>query len=45
MQGKTFVTIFPICENVHLTTDLGQIPYFMNKICGYDAKIVSLQKQ
>jgi glycosyltransferase involved in cell wall biosynthesis len=41
MRKKTFVTIFPICENVHLTTDLGQIPYFMYKMHGYDAKIAT----
>ena len=39
-MSKTFVTIFPICENVHLTKDLGQIPYFLNKIHGYNSKIV-----
>ena len=38
---KRFVTIFPICENVHLTKDLGQIPYFLHRIYGYDTKIVS----
>jgi len=41
MQKKTFVTIFPICENVHLTTDIGQIPFFMYKKYNYDSKIVS----
>jgi glycosyltransferase involved in cell wall biosynthesis len=40
-MSKTFVTIFPICENVHLTKDLGQIPYFLHKKYGYDSKIVS----
>lgn len=39
-MNKTFVTIFPDCENVHLTKDLGQIPYFMHKIYGFDSKIV-----
>jgi len=39
--GKRFVTIFPICENVHLTKDLGQIPYFLHKMYGYDSTIVS----
>jgi glycosyltransferase involved in cell wall biosynthesis len=38
--GKRFVTIFPICENVHLTKDLGQIPYFLHKMNGYDSTIV-----
>jgi L-malate glycosyltransferase len=40
-MSKTFVTIFPICENVHLTKDLGQIPYFLHKTHGFDSKIVS----
>jgi L-malate glycosyltransferase len=40
-MNKTFVTIFPICENVHLTKDLGQIPYFLHKTHGFDSKIVS----
>jgi glycosyltransferase involved in cell wall biosynthesis len=40
-MSRTFVTIFPICENVHLTKDLGQIPYFLHKKYGYDSKIVS----
>ncbi len=39
-MGKRFVTIFPICEDVHLTKDLGQIPYFLHKIYGYDSTIV-----
>ena len=39
-MGKRFVTIFPICENVHLTKDLGQIPYFLHKLHGYDSTIV-----
>lgn len=38
---KTFVTIFPICENVHLTTDIGQIPFFMHKNHGYESTIVA----
>src|ERR1700744_2775697 len=37
---KRFVTSFPICENVHLTKDLGQIPYFLYKKHGYDSSIV-----
>jgi hypothetical protein len=39
-MGKRFVTIFPICEDVHLTKDLGQIPYFLHKLHGFDSKIV-----
>ena len=34
------MTIFPICENVHLTKDLGQIPYFLHKLYGYNSSIV-----
>lgn len=37
---KKFVTIFPICENVHLTKDLGQIPYFFHKEHHYDSYMV-----
>ena len=40
MQEKKFVTIFPACENVHLTTEIGQIPYFMYKVYGYDSMLV-----
>lgn len=39
-MSKRFVTIFPICENVHLTKDIGQIPYFLHKLYGYKSKIV-----
>ena len=38
---KRFVTIFPICENIHLTKDLGQIPFFLHKTYGYKSSIVS----
>lgn len=38
---KKFVTIFPICENVHLTKDLGQIPFFLHKAYNYHSTIVS----
>lgn len=40
-MNKRFVTIFPICENVHLTKDLGQIPFFLHKKYGYNSSIVS----
>jgi glycosyltransferase involved in cell wall biosynthesis len=39
-MSKTFVTIFPFCENVHLTKDLGQIPFFLHKKFGYSSKVV-----
>lgn len=38
---RSFVTIFPICENVHLTKDLGQIQYFLHKTFKYNSSIVS----
>jgi hypothetical protein len=37
---KTFVTIFSGAENVHLTKDVGMIPYIMDKDYGYDTSIV-----
>jgi len=40
-MNNRFVTIFPICENVHLTKDLGQIPFFLHKTYGYNSSIVS----
>ena len=39
-MNKKFVTIFPICENVHLTKDLGQIPFFLKHNYNYDSSIV-----
>jgi len=35
----TITTLFPICENVHLTKDLGQIPFYMHKLYGYEGRI------
>lgn len=40
-MNKKFVTIFPICENVHLTKDLGQIPFFLHHVHQYNSSIVS----
>jgi glycosyltransferase involved in cell wall biosynthesis len=40
-MNKKFVTIFPNCENVHLTKDLGQIPYFMYAKHDYNARIAT----
>jgi glycosyltransferase involved in cell wall biosynthesis len=40
---RRFVTIFPICENVHLTKDLGQIPFFLHKTYHYNSAIVSYE--
>ena len=36
-----FVTLFPATENVHLTKDVGCIPYMLHKEYGYDSKIVT----
>lgn len=38
--SKTFVTLFPFCENSHLIKDIGQIPWFLNTLYGYDASVV-----
>lgn len=40
-MAKRFVTIFPFCEDVHLTKDVGQIPYFLYKLYGYDSSIIT----
>lgn len=37
---KNFVTLFPGTRNVHLTKDVGMIPYIMFKYYGYKSKIV-----
>ncbi len=39
-MSKTFVTIFEKLQNVHLTKDVGQIPYFMYKKFGYKSILV-----
>lgn len=39
-MSKKFVTLFPICENVHLTKDLGQIPFFLQRVGNFDSSIV-----
>lgn len=36
-----FVTFFPGCENIHLTKDVGMMPYIMYRDMGYDAVLVS----
>lgn len=40
-MARRITTLFPICENVHLTKDLGQIPYYMHKLYGYDGRVAS----
>lgn len=39
-RKKTFVTLFPAAENVHLTKDVGIIPYIMGRDYGYEASLV-----
>lgn len=36
---KTFVTLFPRCNNTELLKDVGMIPYHMHKIYGFDSFI------
>lgn len=38
-----FVTLFPECQNVHLTKDVGMIAYILNKYYQYDSTIVCYQ--
>ncbi len=35
-----WITYFPEIHNVHLTKDLGLLPYFMQEVAGYDAALV-----
>lgn len=37
---KTFVTLFPPAQNVHLLKDVGMIPFCMYRDYGYDATLV-----
>lgn len=39
-REKIFVTLFPAAENVHLTKDVGMIPYIMGRDYGYEASLV-----
>jgi glycosyltransferase involved in cell wall biosynthesis len=38
--GRTFVTFFPNCENVHLTKDVGMMGYILHRDFGYDSYII-----
>lgn len=40
---KTFVTIFPRTENIHLTKDVGAIPYTFHRHLGYDSTLVCIK--
>lgn len=44
-MSKKFVTLFPICENVHLTKDLGQIPFFLHHNYKYDSSIACYKNE
>ncbi|MDQ1143588.1 GalNAc-alpha-(1-_4)-GalNAc-alpha-(1-_3)-diNAcBac-PP-undecaprenol alpha-1,4-N-acetyl-D-galactosaminyltransferase [Bacillus sp. SORGH_AS 510] len=39
MNSPRITLLFPECENVHLTKDLGMIPFILHKYLGYDATI------
>lgn len=41
MKKKTFVTIFPPAENIHLIKEIGMIPYLMFKNYGFDSYVAS----
>ena len=36
----TFVTFFPRCTNVHITKDVGMMPYVLHRDFGYDSYII-----
>lgn len=40
IKCKSYITIFPECETVHLKKDVGMLPYSMGKYQGYEFKIV-----
>ncbi|VVB63778.1 D-inositol-3-phosphate glycosyltransferase [uncultured archaeon] len=35
-----FATFFPSCENIHLTKDVGMIPYVLHRDFGYDSRLI-----
>lgn len=35
-----FATFFPGCENIHLTKDVGMIPYVLHRDFGYDSHLI-----
>ena len=43
-ENLTFVTIFPKVENMHITKEIGMIPWGMQEYYGYDAKILLFHK-
>lgn len=42
---KRFITIFPGLEAVLLSKDVGAIPYFLSKVCGWSSTIAYLEKK
>ena len=42
---KRFVTIFPPSENVHLTKDVGEVPYVMFRDYGFDATLATFRNE
>ena len=40
-NAPRFVTLFPETENIHLTKDVGMIPFILHKYYGYDSTVVS----
>jgi glycosyltransferase involved in cell wall biosynthesis len=41
MTKITFATFFPLCKNIHLTKDVGMIPYILYRDYGYDSYLIS----
>lgn len=39
-NGLTFATFFPSCSDVHLTKDVGMIPYIMYRDFGYNSYMI-----
>ena len=42
-MAKRFVTLFPVVRNVHLSKDLGQIPYHLHASHGYESVVVGYE--
>lgn len=40
-----YVVLFPECRNVHLVKDVGMIPYYMNKLYGWDASVACYKNE
>jgi len=44
-SAKRFVTIYPSSENVHLTKDVGEVPYVMFRDYGFDATLATFRNE